>query len=126
MFCQIRKEEYVSSIDEEFLKFQKEMKEENMLSEQIMADNEDEATYGRQVEEIDEQIKHWSKCVLCCNNFNVYSSQSHRVTQYLRILDLMMYLLSVQMGDMLLQNIQVLYSIYLNICWHNIVVRHIK
>lgn len=44
-----------------------------MLSEQIMADNEDEATYGRQVEEINEQIKHWSKyvllliikCVLC-------------------------------------------------------------
>lgn len=63
MFCQIRNEEYVSSIDEEFMKFQKEMKEENLLSEQIMADNEDEATYGRQVEEIDEQIKHWSKCV---------------------------------------------------------------
>lgn len=28
-----------------------------------MADNEDETTYGRQVEEIDEQIKHWSKYV---------------------------------------------------------------
>lgn len=40
------------------------MKEENMLSEQIMADNEDEATYGRQVEEIDEQIKNWSKYVV--------------------------------------------------------------
>lgn len=63
MLYQIRKEEYVSSIDEEFLKFQKEIKEENMLSEQIMADNEDETTYGRQVEEIDEQIKHWSKYV---------------------------------------------------------------
>lgn len=49
------------------MKFQKEMKEENLLSEQIMADNEDEATYGRQVEEIDEQIKHWSKCVLFYN-----------------------------------------------------------
>ncbi|XP_029347879.1 zinc finger protein 830 [Acyrthosiphon pisum] len=61
--AKIRKEEYVSSIDEEFLKFQKEIKEENMLSEQIMADNEDETTYGRQVEEIDEQIKHWSKYV---------------------------------------------------------------
>jgi len=35
-----------------------------MLSEQIMADNEDETTYGRQVEEINEQIKHWSKYVL--------------------------------------------------------------
>lgn len=69
MFQQIRKEEYVSSIDEEFLKFQKEMKEENMLSEQIMADNEDEATYGRQVEEIDEQIKHWSKCVFLIKDF---------------------------------------------------------
>ncbi|XP_015366781.1 PREDICTED: zinc finger protein 830 [Diuraphis noxia] len=61
--AKIRKEEYVSSIDEEFLRFQKEMKEENMLSEQIMADNEDETTYGRQVEEIDEQIKHWSKVI---------------------------------------------------------------
>lgn len=61
--AKIRKEEYVSSIDEEFLKFQKEIKEENMLSEQIMADNEDETTYGRQVEEIDEQIKHWSKVI---------------------------------------------------------------
>ncbi|XP_050541961.1 zinc finger protein 830 [Daktulosphaira vitifoliae] len=58
-----RKEAYVNSIDEEFLKFQKEIKEENFLSEQIMADNEDEATYGRQVEEIDEQIKHWSKVI---------------------------------------------------------------
>ncbi|XP_050423034.1 zinc finger protein 830 [Adelges cooleyi] len=61
--AKIRKEEYVSSIDEEFIKFQKEMKEENLLSEQIMADNEDETTYGRQVEEIDEQIKHWSKVI---------------------------------------------------------------
>jgi len=61
--AKIRNEEYVSSIDEEFLKFQKEIKEENMLSEQIMADNEDETTYGRQVEEIDEQIKHWSKVI---------------------------------------------------------------
>ncbi|XP_026811982.1 zinc finger protein 830 [Rhopalosiphum maidis] len=61
--AKIRNEEYVSSIDEEFIKFQKEIKEENMLSEQIMADNEDETTYGRQVEEIDEQIKHWSKVI---------------------------------------------------------------
>lgn len=61
--AKIRNEEYVSSFDEEFQKFQKEIKEENMLSEQIMADNEDEATYGRQVEEIDEQIKHWSKVI---------------------------------------------------------------
>ncbi|VVC40211.1 Hypothetical protein CINCED_3A008648 [Cinara cedri] len=61
--AKIRKEEYVSSLDEEFMKFQKEIKEENMLSEQIMADNEDEATYGRQVEEIDEQIKNWSKVI---------------------------------------------------------------
>lgn len=29
-----------------------------------MADNEDETTLGRQVEEIDDQIKQWSKCVL--------------------------------------------------------------
>lgn len=34
-----------------------------MLSEEIIADNEDQATYGRQIEEIDEQMEHWSKCV---------------------------------------------------------------
>lgn len=43
-----------------------------MLSEQIMADNEDETTYGRQVEEINEQIKHWSKYVLLLIIFPYY------------------------------------------------------
>lgn len=54
------------------------MKEENLLSEQIMADNEDETTYGRQVEEIDEQIKHWSKYVSfkqCLNCFKTIFRQ---------------------------------------------------
>uniref|UniRef100_A0A1B0GDZ0 ZNF380 coiled-coil domain-containing protein n=1 Tax=Glossina morsitans morsitans TaxID=37546 RepID=A0A1B0GDZ0_GLOMM len=47
--------------DEEWERFQREIKEETVTSNMIIAGEQNEATVDRQIEEIDEQIQHWTK-----------------------------------------------------------------
>ncbi|KAL9900217.1 zinc finger protein 830 [Glossina fuscipes fuscipes] len=47
--------------DEEWERFQREIKEETITSNVIIAGEQNEATVDRQIEEIDEQIQHWAK-----------------------------------------------------------------
>ncbi|PSN54259.1 hypothetical protein C0J52_08620 [Blattella germanica] len=56
-----RNVEYKDPIEEEWEKFQKEMKEENSLSAQIIAEDQEEATAERQIDEIDEQMRNWTR-----------------------------------------------------------------
>lgn len=56
-----RNVEYKDPIEEEWEKFQKEMKEENTVSAQIIAEDQEEATAERQIDEIDEQMRNWSR-----------------------------------------------------------------
>lgn len=61
-FCfQVRNVEYKDPIEEEYEKFQKEIKEEAAQSAQIIADDQEEATTERQLDEIEEQIRRWSR-----------------------------------------------------------------
>lgn len=60
-FFQVRNVEYKDPIEEEWEKFQKEIKEETAQSAQIIADDQEEATTERQLDEIEEQIRHWSR-----------------------------------------------------------------
>jgi hypothetical protein len=53
--------EYKNPIEEEWEKFQKEMKEETTVSAQIIAEDQEEATAERQIDEIDEQMRNWSR-----------------------------------------------------------------
>ncbi|KOC69906.1 Zinc finger protein 830 [Habropoda laboriosa] len=57
----VRNVEYKNPIEEEWEKFQKEIKEETAQSAQIIADDQEEATTERQLDEIEEQIRHWSR-----------------------------------------------------------------
>ncbi|KAL6254959.1 hypothetical protein P5V15_014301 [Pogonomyrmex californicus] len=61
MDAKVRNVEYKDPIEEEWEKFQKEIKEETAQSAQIIADDQEEATTERQLEEIEEQIRHWSR-----------------------------------------------------------------
>lgn len=65
---QVRNIEYKDPVEEEWEKFQKEIKEEATASAEIIAGEQEEATAERQIEEIDEQIRMWSKLVW--NNLN--------------------------------------------------------
>ncbi|XP_023722543.1 zinc finger protein 830 [Cryptotermes secundus] len=56
-----RNVEYKDPIEEEWEKFQKEMKEEATVSAQIIAEDQEEATAERQIDEIDEQMRNWSR-----------------------------------------------------------------
>lgn len=56
-----RNVEYKDPIEEEWEKFQKEMKEETTVSAQIIAEDQEEATAERQIDEIDEQMRNWSR-----------------------------------------------------------------
>lgn len=58
---QVRNVEYKNPFEEEWDKFTKEIKEETAQSAQIIADDQEEATTERQLDEIDEQITHWSR-----------------------------------------------------------------
>lgn len=58
---QVRNVEYKDPIEEEYEKFQKEIKEEAAQSAQIIADDQEEATTERQLDEIEEQIRRWSR-----------------------------------------------------------------
>ncbi|KAG7212997.1 hypothetical protein KM043_002335 [Ampulex compressa] len=61
MDAKVRNVEYKNPIEEEWEKFQKEIKEETAQSAQIIADDQEEATTERQLDEIEEQIRHWSR-----------------------------------------------------------------
>ncbi|XP_026321967.1 zinc finger protein 830 isoform X2 [Hyposmocoma kahamanoa] len=53
--------EYKDPVEEEWDKFQKEIKEEASASAEIIAGEQEEATAERQIDEIDEQIRNWSR-----------------------------------------------------------------
>ncbi|XP_015590017.1 zinc finger protein 830 [Cephus cinctus] len=61
MDAKVRNVEYKDPIEEEWEKFRKEIKEETAQSAQIIADDQEEATTERQLDEIEEQIRHWSR-----------------------------------------------------------------
>lgn len=58
---QVRNIEYKDPVEEEWEKFQKEIKEEATASAEIIAGEQEEATTERQIDEIDEQIRNWSR-----------------------------------------------------------------
>lgn len=59
--AKIRNLEYKDPQDEEWERFQREIKEAATLSNEIIAGEQEEATAERQIKEIDEQIERWSK-----------------------------------------------------------------
>lgn len=61
MDAKARHVEYKDPIQEEWERFQKEMKEETSVSAQIIEDDQEEATAERQIQEIDEQMRNWSR-----------------------------------------------------------------
>lgn len=62
---QARNIEYKDPIEEEWEKFQKELKEETSVSAQIIAEDQEEAVTDRQIVEIDEQLKNWERYDYC-------------------------------------------------------------
>lgn len=59
--AKIRNLEYKDPQDEEWERFQREIKEAATVSNEIIAGEQEEATVERQIKEIDEQIERWSK-----------------------------------------------------------------
>ncbi|XP_059046052.1 zinc finger protein 830 [Achroia grisella] len=59
--AKVRNIEYKDPVEEEWDRFQKEMKEEASASAEIIAGEQEEATAERQIDEIDEQIRNWSR-----------------------------------------------------------------
>ncbi|XP_063994229.1 zinc finger protein 830 isoform X1 [Diachasmimorpha longicaudata] len=59
--AKVRNVEYKDPIEEEWDKFQREMREEAAQSAQIIAEDQEEATTERQLDEIEEQIRNWSR-----------------------------------------------------------------
>ncbi|XP_022919560.2 zinc finger protein 830 [Onthophagus taurus] len=55
--------EYKDPVEEEWEKFQKEIRDADFESAAIIAEDQEEATNERQIDEIDEQIKNWSRVV---------------------------------------------------------------
>jgi len=53
--------EYKDPVEEEWDKFQKEIKEAEIQSTNIINEEHEEATVERQIDEIDEQIRNWSR-----------------------------------------------------------------
>lgn len=53
--------DYKDPIEEEWEKFQKEIKAASNFSNAIIAEDQEEATTERQIDEIDEQIRNWSR-----------------------------------------------------------------
>lgn len=56
-----RNSEYKDPIEEEWERFQKEIKDAANISNAIIAEEQDEATADRQIDEIDEQMRNWSR-----------------------------------------------------------------
>lgn len=61
MDAKVRNVDYKDPIEEEWDKFQKEIKEEAAQSAQIIADDQEEATTVRQLDEIEEQMRNWTR-----------------------------------------------------------------
>ncbi|XP_068631079.1 zinc finger protein 830 [Battus philenor] len=59
--AKVRNIEYKDPVEEEWERFQKEIKEETSTSAEIIAGEQEEATAERQIDEIDEQIRNWSR-----------------------------------------------------------------
>lgn len=59
--AKIRNQEYKDPVEEEWEKFQKEIKEAEAESKVIINEDHEEATVERQLDEIDEQIRNWSR-----------------------------------------------------------------
>ncbi|XP_013190284.1 zinc finger protein 830 [Amyelois transitella] len=59
--AKVRNIEYKDPVEEEWEKFQKEIKEEATASAEIIAGEQEEATAERQIDEIDEQMRNWSR-----------------------------------------------------------------
>ncbi|XP_065335488.1 zinc finger protein 830 [Cloeon dipterum] len=59
--AKVRNVEYRDPVEEEWEKFMKTMKEESEQSHQIIQDDQEESTAERQLEEIDEQMRNWSR-----------------------------------------------------------------
>lgn len=53
--------DYKDPVEEEWEKFQQEIKEAANQSNAIMAEDQEESTVERQIDEIDEQIRNWSR-----------------------------------------------------------------
>lgn len=53
--------DYKDPVEEEWERFHKEIKAASSLSNAIIADDQEEATTERQIDEIDEQIRNWSR-----------------------------------------------------------------
>ncbi|KAL1140934.1 hypothetical protein AAG570_000862, partial [Ranatra chinensis] len=70
-----RNVEYKDPIQEEWDRFQKEIKEENSVSAQIIQDDTEVATVERQIIEVDEQLRNWSRydriTYLCVTYYHV-------------------------------------------------------
>ncbi|XP_038077042.1 zinc finger protein 830-like isoform X2 [Patiria miniata] len=61
MDAKVRKVEVKNTMEEEWSKFQKEMQEENQVSENIQVEDEEAAQVDRNIDEIDEQIHCFAK-----------------------------------------------------------------
>lgn len=59
--AKIRNQEYKDPVEEEWEKFQKEIKEAEAESKTLINEEHEEATVERQLDEIDEQIRNWSR-----------------------------------------------------------------
>ncbi|XP_059487865.1 zinc finger protein 830 [Neocloeon triangulifer] len=59
--AKVRNVEYKDPVEEEWGKFMKAMKDETEQSHQIIQEDQEESTAERQLEEIDEQMRNWSR-----------------------------------------------------------------
>lgn len=59
--AKIRNQEYKDPVEEEWERFQKEIKDAEAESKVIINEDHEEATVERQLDEIDEQIRNWSR-----------------------------------------------------------------
>ena len=62
-----RNVEYKDPVEEEWERFQQEIKEETDLSARMINDDTEDATVQRQIEQIDEQISRLSRLYKCVN-----------------------------------------------------------
>ncbi|KAL5008104.1 hypothetical protein ScPMuIL_013685 [Solemya velum] len=59
--AKVRKVEYRDKMDDEWELFQRAMKEETHVSEAIMAEEDEQVTVDRNIDEIDDQIQRWKE-----------------------------------------------------------------
>ncbi|XP_048007548.1 zinc finger protein 830 [Leguminivora glycinivorella] len=59
--AKVRNIEYKDPVEEEWEKFQKEIKEQATASAEIIAGEQEEATAERQIDEIEEQMRNWNR-----------------------------------------------------------------